>query len=158
MFAPSATGAGAAGLFAAAPLAAGPRAPRAAPAGGIRPLLAQAAPGPARPVVVPLDAYRRRARELWARFAEGGDRAGRLAELRRQLAELLEDLRSVGAPDGELRPLDELLAEMDHVDGGAEALARLWQRAVDRLDAFAGGAGAPAGGRAAGEFWKRPPR
>jgi hypothetical protein len=89
------------------------------------------------------------------------ERPRRLGELRRQLAERLEDLRSVGAPDGELRPLDELLAEMARLDGkGADALARLWRRAVDLLDAFAGGTGAvtPSGGAGGGEFWKRRPR
>jgi Ca-activated chloride channel family protein len=162
MFGPPAAGAA---LLAAAPMAAGrSRLPRAMPAGGIRPLLAPATGGRAAgPVVVPLDAYRRRARQLRARFAEvaAGERPRRLGELRRQLAELLEDLRSVGAPDGELRPLDELLAEMARLDGkGADALARLWRRAVDLLDAFAGGTGAvtPSGGAGGGEFWKRRPR
>jgi Ca-activated chloride channel homolog len=155
----------AAGLLRAAPVAGGRQALRAAPAGGIRPLPGQARRGPraAEPVVVPLDAYRRRARELRARFAEvtGAERARHLGELRRQLAELLADLRSVAAPDQELHPLEELLAEMARHDGGsAEALARLWRRAVDRLDAFAGGAAAPArhGRVRGGEFWKRPPR
>jgi Ca-activated chloride channel family protein len=162
MFGPPAAGAA---LLAAAPMAAGrSRLPRAMPAGGIRPLLAPATGGRAAgPVVVPLDAYRRRARQLRARFAEVAvsERPRRLGELRRQLAELLEDLRSVGAPDGELRPLDELLAEMARLDGkGADALARLWRRAVDLLDAFAGGTGAvtPSGGAGGGEFWKRRPR
>jgi Ca-activated chloride channel homolog len=175
MFGPSAVAAGVAGTTMAAPVAAGrSRVLRGAPAGGIRPLLAQASPAPSRgprapePVVVPLDAYRRRARELRARFTEAGagERARRLAELRVRLAELLEDLRSVAAPDEELRQLDELLDEMARLDGepgsGAEALARLWERAVERLDAFAGAASAATlSGRRpprAGDFWKRHPR
>jgi len=177
MFGPSPVGAGVAGAVMAAPAATDRSrvVRRAAPAGGmVRPLLAKASPVPlpgrraAAPVVVPLDAYRRRARELRARFAEAGEgeRAGRLAGLRRQLGELLDDLRSVGAPAEELRPLDELLAELARLDGerlaGAEVLAGVWERALQVLDAFAGAEGVatlsgPQRGRTA-DFWKRPPR
>ena len=177
MFGPSPVGAGVAGAVMAAPAATDRSrvVRRAAPTGGmVRPLLAKASPVPlpgrraAAPVVVPLDAYRRRARELRARFAEAGEgeRAGRLAGLRRQLGELLDDLRSVGAPAEELRPLDELLAELARLDGerlaGAEVLAGVWERALQVLDAFAGAEGVatlpgPQRGRTA-DFWKRPPR
>ncbi|HEX6674285.1 MAG TPA: VIT domain-containing protein [Actinomycetes bacterium] len=166
MFAPRPV---AAGVVMAAPAAAHSR----APAGGMaRPLLAKASPVPrgrraAKPVVVPLDAYRRRARELRARLAETGEgeRGGRLAWLRRQLGELLDDLRSVGAPEEELRPLDELLAELVRLDGmavpTAEGLAAVWEGALGALDAFAAAEGVaqvttPGRDRAA-DFWKRRP-
>jgi Ca-activated chloride channel family protein len=165
MFAPQPV---AAGAVMAAPAAVQSR----APAGGMaRPLLAKASPVPrerraAEPVVVPLDAYRRRARELRARLAETGEdqRGGRLAWLRRQLGELLDDLHSVGAPEEELRALEVLLAELVRLDGTAvptaEELAAVWERALGALDAFAAAEGvaqvsAPGRDRAA-DFWKRP--
>ena len=170
---PVAAGVGVAGMVMAAPAAERSYVARGGAAGGIRPLLAKPSPplpGPRapEPVVVPLDAYRRRARELRERFAGTGEgeRPGRLAELRRQLGELLDYLRSVGAAEEELRPLDELLAELARLDGepgaGGEALARLWERALATLDGFAGATGAapvaePGRGRRA-DFWKRPPR
>ncbi len=165
MFAPQPVGAGVA-MAASATSHGGP-------AGGMaRPLLAKASPAPrgrgaAEPVVVPLDAYRRRARELRARLAEAGEaeRGGRLAWLRRQLGELLDDLRSVGAPDEELRPLGELLAELVRLDVApvptTEALAAVWGRALGALDAFAGAEGvaqvAASGRDRAADFWKRRP-
>jgi Ca-activated chloride channel family protein len=174
MFGPSpvAAGVGVAGMAMAAPAAERSLVARGGAPGGIRPLLATPSrlPLPARrapePVAVPLDAYRRRARELRERFAGTGEgeRAGRLAELRRQLGELLDDLRSVGAAEEELRPLDELLAELARLDGepttGGDAVARLWQRALAALDAFAAGtepapSPGPRRGRSA-DFWKRP--
>jgi Ca-activated chloride channel family protein len=169
---PVAAGAGVAGAVMAAPAAEQYQAMSGVAPRGIRPLLAkrtQMPPTPRspEPVVVPLDAYRRRARELYGRFAGTGEgeRAGRLAELRQQLAELLDDLRSVGAPEQELRPLDELLRDLSRLGAdeaaGAEALARLWERALAALDAFAGATGAatvPGPGRdRPAEFWKRPP-
>jgi Ca-activated chloride channel homolog len=114
-------------------------------------------------VAVPLDAYRRRAGALRSRLAAATDpdgRAGLLGELRAGLAELVEDLRSVGASDADLRPLVELLDEVERAAAGG--LARLWERALATLAAFAGAgpppaAPAPGHGRA-GDFWKRPPR
>jgi hypothetical protein len=157
----------------AAPAAEGYQAMSSGAPGGIRPLLAKRSrvlprsPRAPEPVAVPLDAYRRRARELHERLARSGEgeRAGRLAELRQRLGELLDDLRSVGVPEQELRPLDELLAQLERLDAdaaaGTEALARLWERALAALDAFAGATGAapvpgPRRDRRA-EFWKRPP-
>ena len=143
----------------------------------VNPLLARAvrAPRPGSadprrraPVEVPLDAYRRRAGELRSLLA-GADpdaRGGLVAEFRARLAELVEDLRSVGAPAPELRPLEALLDDVERSAAEppvvAGELARLWERALATLAAFAGAGQAPAApapgpGRAA-DFWKRPPR
>jgi Ca-activated chloride channel family protein len=95
--------------------------------------------------------YRRRAGEL-ARLLDrdGPELARRLGLLRVGLQALVADLESVDADEAELRPLRDLAAELDHqfadpAAGGA-ALARLRERAVAVLEAFAtgGGAGAPA--------------
>jgi Ca-activated chloride channel family protein len=133
----------------------------------VNPLLAKAVRAPQRggrvhQVEVPLDAYRRRAGELRSRLAGADGLAGLLAELRARLAELVEDLRSVGAAAAELRPLEELLDEVERAAAGpppaAGTLARLRGHALATLGAFAGQAApAPAPGRAA-DFWKRPPR
>jgi Ca-activated chloride channel homolog len=172
----------AAGGILAAPAGAGRSVMARGDAGGparrqVNPLLAKAvrAPLPGRrdrhgpPVAVPLDAYRRRAGELRSLLA-GADpdaRAGLLAALRARLAELVEDLRSVGAPAAELRPLDELLDDVERSAGAAPPvaaveLARLWERAQAVLGAFAAAAPTPAaeggGSDRTSDFWKRPPR
>jgi Ca-activated chloride channel family protein len=202
LFAAAPTAALAAGPATGGILAAGAERPvaRAAAGGparrGVNPLLAKAirAPHPGRgdrgrEVEVPLDAYRRRAAALRSLLAaaDPDGRAGLLAELRTRLAELVEDLRSVGASDADLRPLAELLDEVERAAAepavAAGRLASLWERAVATLGAFAGAAqmgpaprtrgarraaddlpagqpapAAPAGHGRAGEFWKRPPR
>jgi Ca-activated chloride channel family protein len=120
-------------------------------------------------VEVPLDAYRRRAGELRTLLADADPeaRGGLLAALRARLAELVEDLRSVGAPAAELRPLDELLDDVERSAAteppvAAGELARLWERALAILGAFAAAGPAPAaqgaGPDRTSDFWKRPPR
>ncbi|HEV8650297.1 MAG TPA: VIT domain-containing protein [Actinomycetes bacterium] len=130
-------------------------------------------------------AYRRRALDLHTLLAGTGtgraERAERLAELQAGLSALVADLESVAAATTKLRPLRELLAELERVvagpaPAGAEAeLERLWDRALAVLEAFARPAGArrtraaqarsPEPGRTAEQeraerardFWKRRP-
>jgi Ca-activated chloride channel homolog len=95
--------------------------------------------------------YRRRAGEL-ARLLDrdGPELARRLGLVRVGLQALVADLESVDADEDELRPLRDLAAELDHqfadpAAAGGAALARLRERAVAVLEAFAtGGAAAPA--------------
>jgi Ca-activated chloride channel homolog len=165
----------AAGGILAAPAGAGRSVMARGDAGGparrqVNPLLAKAvrAPLPGRrerhgpAVAVPLDAYRRRAGELRSLLA-GADadaRGGLLAALRAWLAELVEDLRSVGAAETDLRPLADLLRVLEPAVPAGE-LDRLWERALATLDAFADTAPPPSTPvprpDRASDFWKQPP-
>jgi Ca-activated chloride channel family protein len=112
--------------------------------------------------------YRRRAGELVRLLGGDGSELGRrLGLVRVGLQALVADLESVDADEAELRPLRDLAAELDHqlADPAAaseDALARLRERAVAVLEAFAtGGGGAAPAPPAEPEpprdraFWKR---
>jgi Ca-activated chloride channel family protein len=101
------------------------------------------------PVPLDLSAYRRRAQEMLDRLQQGtADRATALGVLSVQLAELVDDLRSVGAPDADIRPLVDLL---DALRAAPADVTQRWSQAESVLTAFAQAAPAPA--RREG-FWK----
>jgi Ca-activated chloride channel family protein len=111
------------------------------------------------PAAAPMDltAYRRRVQELLQRLRNTTE-ANRLTELgvlSVRLAELIEDQRSTGAPDAEIRPLEELLKELQallaETPPAESAVAMLFAKAVVTLQAFA--SATPLAGRR-GEFWK----
>lgn len=100
---------------------------------------------PGAPAALDLASYRERAREILA-LVEGTEASVhllRLGEATVKLAALVEDLKSVGAPANEVKPLDELLAALKkglaktHLDT-AEAGA-LVERSVKALTAFTSG-------------------
>ncbi len=117
--------------------------------------------------------YRRRAEDLVrllaAQVSSTIERQRELGRLIVLLERLLDDLRSVGAPGHLVRPLEDLVRELEvirrHAAGQLDdrELGRLWQRAADVLQGYVRGvAPAPAqptiqpptagGGRR--EFWK----
>lgn len=102
-------------------------------------------PAPAQSAAPDLYAYRRRAEDLreMLRQRAGGDAAGRLTALGMlsvKLAELLEDLRSVGAAVP--AELEKLLADLRAAMAGSPSdadAAALWTAAETALTAFATG-------------------
>ena len=110
---------------------------------------------PATPAPPPVDlsAYRRRAEELLRRLEAGpdSDHLIKLGVLAVQLSALIEDLKSVGAPESEVQPLAELLKQLRAISDEAAA-AQLWPHAQQVLKGFAEG-GAVAIARREG-FWK----
>ena len=94
--------------------------------------------------ITDLAAYRRTAREMLEelRAHPADDRLHALGILSVKLTALIEDLKSVGAPDAELGPLVKLQAELRQVlaaAGAAEAeVSRVWKAAEAVLQAFAG--------------------
>jgi Ca-activated chloride channel homolog len=121
--------------------------------GRLRKVLRGKTPAPPAPPPADLSAYRRRAQELLRRLeaAPDSDRLTVLGVLAVQLAALIEDLKSVGAPKPEMRPLEKLLNQLRAVSGESAA-AQLWAHAQEVLKAFAEG-GAVAVARREG-FWK----
>jgi Ca-activated chloride channel family protein len=111
---------------------------------------------------VELAAYRQTARALLEALlaSAAGDRVHALGVLSVQLAALIEDLKSVGAPAAELDPLTQLEADLRQllcVTNPAHAeVSRVWDRAEAVLRAFAGEASAATGAadRRRGSFWK----
>jgi Ca-activated chloride channel family protein len=120
---------------------------------------------PPPPEPVDLTAYRRRALELLMRLhgGKGASTADRLAELgilAVQLAALVEDLKTIGAPDVEIRPLEELFTNLRGLlarTGAGEAdVDPLWTQAMEVLQRFCLGSqtpGTPTADRRKG-FWK----
>jgi Ca-activated chloride channel family protein len=100
-------------------------------------------------LLVDLAAYRGRAIEMLHRLQEtsGADPAKQvtsLAVLAVELAALIEDLKSVGAPEQEIRPLEDLLKELHELAAekgpDQKRVAQLWTRAEEVLLQFGGGA------------------
>jgi Ca-activated chloride channel family protein len=107
------------------------------------------------PSVVELTAYRQRATEKLTQLhdrerAADFDRTAELGVLRVWLADLLDDLRSVGAADADT---GALLALKEKLAGELSDSAGLWQEALDVLQAFAAGSGGKKSRRRKG-FWK----
>jgi Ca-activated chloride channel family protein len=102
----------------------------------VQPTPVSSAPVEAKDAGLDLTPYRTRAAEIVERV-----RAGRLDDtgLRRELADLVDDLRSIGAADADLAPLDRMLAAID--------AGTAWS--IDVLDEFA------TGGPVRKAFWKR---
>src|SRR5262249_24439528 len=61
---------------------------------------------------VEFSAYRQRAEDLRQRLEQATDRQRELGVLAVRLEELIDDLKSIGAPEPELQPLADLLAEL----------------------------------------------
>lgn len=121
------------------------------------------------------DGYRRRAEDLVkllaGRISSTLERQRELGRLVVLLERLLDDLRSVGAPGHLVRPIEDLVRELEVIRRYAAGqlddreLERLWQRAAGVLQAYVRGAGSapapdepttqppPAGGGRR-EFWK----
>jgi Ca-activated chloride channel family protein len=97
-----------------------------------------AAPPPA-PAAIDLTAYRKRADELRQRLESTADPLRELGVVRLKLEELLDDLRSTGAADAGLRPLAELLAELQAFLAAPGDVATMVKRCGEVLSAFAGG-------------------
>jgi Ca-activated chloride channel family protein len=109
-----------------------------------------ATPGP-----VDLTAYHRRAAEKLAQMhdrekAAEFDRTAELGVLRVWLADLLDDLRSVGAAAADTAAL---LALKEKLAGDLGGAAGLWQEALDVLQAFAAGSAGKKSRKRQG-FWK----
>ena len=111
----------------------------------------------AAPVSIDLSAYRRRADEMRQQLEAGADPARGLGVLALKLEEFLEDLRSVGVSNVESQPLTDLLSELRVFLGqsapGSAALAKMTERCIEALSAFAGGRKAAAR-RRGWKFWK----
>lgn len=118
-------------------------------------------PAPAAAPGLPLDSFRRRAQEMVEALAKGDrkDAASVVGTVTVQLAALVEDLASVGAPQDVLEPLEKLQRRLrDALDAEDDKkLAGLWDEAAEVLKAFAEskdpGPEEPAGRRRS--FWKR---
>jgi hypothetical protein len=107
------------------------------------------------PAAADLTAYRRRAAEKLAQMHEREraadfDRIAELGILRVWLADLLDDLKSVGAAEADTKAM---LALMEKLAGDLNDAIKLWQEALDVLQAFAEGV-APKKGRKRQGFWK----
>jgi Ca-activated chloride channel homolog len=96
-----------------------------------------------------LIAFRRRALDLLkplqdAAEAKPVDRLITLGVLSVQLTALIEDLKSVGAPEADVQPLADLLKELHDLAAkkrpGDSGVAQLWTRAEEVLRQFGGGA------------------
>jgi hypothetical protein len=80
-----------------------------------------------------------------------------LALLAVKLAELVTDLKSVGADAAEVQPLEKLLTDLQHFLGGPRAneeLARLWNEAEAVLQAFSLAMPATPATKRRESFWK----
>jgi Ca-activated chloride channel family protein len=102
-----------------------------------------------------LAAYRRRAAEKLAQLhdrerAADFDRVAELGVLRVWLADLLDDLRSVGTPGADTAAL---LVLREKLAGDLSDAAALWKEALDVLQAFASGSGGKQSRKRQG-FWK----
>jgi hypothetical protein len=114
-------------------------------------------------IEIDLAAYRKRALEQLHHLqgTAGEDVADRLTELGIlfvQLAALIEDLKSVGAPGRDVQPLEDLLKELHDLASkklpDEKLVAQLWTRAEQVLREFSGGAN-PTSPLARREgFWK----
>jgi len=112
-----------------------------------------------------LSAYRPRARGLLDTLlatptTAGNVRIAALGQLGVRLAELVEDLRSVGVPAGVIEPLERLNVTLRSLlattNPAAAEVDRVWNLTVQILRDFADGAEptAPARQSRRGEFWK----
>lgn len=110
--------------------------------------------------VVDLSVYRHRAAELLdqLRGDPHPDLTGRLAMLAVRLAQLVLDLKSVGAAASDVGPLEQLLDKLQRYVGSKRQdtaeRAALWAESETVLHAFASGAAAPAGPDRRKDFWK----
>jgi len=106
--------------------------------------------------------YRRRTAELLELLrskttANDAERLTALAHLALKLAELVTDLKSVGADAAELQPLEKLLTDLQQFLGKPHAsgeLVRLWSEAETVLHAFVGDRRKPAAAKRRESFWK----
>jgi hypothetical protein len=75
-----------------------------------------------------------------------------------QLSELIDDLKSVGAPAPDIRPLEDLLNELHDLASkkrpDEKLVAQLWTRAEEVLRQFAGGANPTSNFARREGFWK----
>jgi hypothetical protein len=75
-----------------------------------------------------------------------------------QLSELIDDLKSVGAPAPDIRPLEDLLNELHDLASkkrpDEKLVAQLWTRAEEVLRQFATGAGLVTTVARREGFWK----
>src|SRR5262249_55223659 len=106
---------------------------------GLRHKLGRSQPEMAAPAI-DLGAYRKRADELRKRLESAADPLRELGVLRLKLEELLDDLRSTGAADAELRPVTDLLAELQAFLLAPADVAAMVKRCTEVLGAFANGA------------------
>jgi Ca-activated chloride channel family protein len=102
-----------------------------------------------------LSAYRQRAQEQRDRLEQATDRLRELGVLVQRLEELIDDLQSIGAPEPELQPLADLLAELRTFMAGsnwsADEIREMGTKCDEVLGAFAGATKDPARRKA---FWK----
>jgi Ca-activated chloride channel family protein len=124
-----------------------------------RPRIGKSAPTQNVPDLAP---YRRRAAELLELLgnkttANEAERLTALTDVAMKLAELVADLKSVGADTAEIQPLEKLLTDLQHFLGGPSAsgdLAPLWKEAEAVLQAFSGAMSATPATRRRESFWK----
>jgi hypothetical protein len=115
---------------------------------------------PPAPMPVDLTAYRRRALELLQRLqsAAGAERLTALGVLAVQLRALIEDLHSTVAPEADIRPLEELLKELQALlatkQPSEKAVAALWSKAEATLKAFGADTGETKTAPRRAAFWK----
>jgi hypothetical protein len=109
-----------------------------------------------------LTPYRLRAAELLELLrskttADDAERLTTLAHVAVKLAELVTDLKSVGADALEVQPLERLLTDLQHSLGKpphpSSELVRLWTEAETVLHAFSGEP-QPSSTRRRESFWK----
>jgi Ca-activated chloride channel family protein len=127
--------------------------------------LSNAVSPPDAPATIEIDlaAYRKRALEQLHHLQgmAGVDLADRLTELGKlfvQLAALIEDLKSVGAPGRDVQPLEDLLKELHDLASqelpDEKLVAQLWTRAEEVLREFSGGANPTSAVAPREGFWK----
>jgi hypothetical protein len=113
-------------------------------------------------VITDLAPYRRRADTLLEllrnkKTANEVERLTALTEVAMKLAELVADLKSVGASPAEFQSLEKLLVDLQHFLGGPRAneeLARLWNEAEAVLQAFSRAMPATPATKRRESFWK----
>lgn len=114
---------------------------------------------------MPLDltAYRRRAQDLLELLnvpagTDAAERLTRLGMLAVQLAALVEDLTSTGVPAAEIRPLEEVLKELQKLLNTTKPrqtdVTALWSQAETVLQGFSAGTPAAKPGGRRKTFWK----